>query len=95
MRDLYKSIEYVERTLARGLERKTTPPKKKLKPSYAWRVPATATDVQYPEQVFKPKDRSMTQASFTLTARAMKVTIPLDAAAVVTLRRPMGSRVAS
>jgi hypothetical protein len=88
MRDLYKSIEYVERALARGLERKTTPPKKKLKPSYAWRSPVTVTDTQYPEQLFKPKEKPMSQ--LIVNARTIKVTLPLDAAAVAILPAPDG-----
>jgi hypothetical protein len=88
MRDLYKSIEYVERTMARGHERKTAPLKKKLKPSYAWRAPVTATDPQYPEQLFKPKGKPMTQ--LIVAARALKVTAVLDAAVVATLPAPEG-----
>jgi hypothetical protein len=76
--------------LTRGLERKVAPPRKKPKPSsYVWRAPTTTTEVQYPtEQIFKPKEKLMT--SLTVNARAMKVTVPLDAAAVATLPAPDG-----
>jgi hypothetical protein len=47
------------------------------------------TDTQHPaEQIFKPKEKPMT--SLTVTARAMKVTAVLDAAAVATLPTPDG-----
>jgi hypothetical protein len=92
MRDLYRTINYIEHTLTRGLDRKAAPPMKKRKPaSYIWRAPVTSNDTQYPEQLFKPKkDKPMTQAQLTITARALKVTAALDAAAVATLPTPDG-----
>ena len=90
MHDLNKSIAYVERGLFRGLERRVTLPKGMPKPSIrAWRAPVTASDMVYPEQVFRPKDkpkdklkaeRDTSMTRLALTARALKVTIPLDAA---------------
>jgi hypothetical protein len=39
MRDLYRTINYIERTFTRGLERPAVPARKKPKfPSYAWRA---------------------------------------------------------
>ena len=104
MRDLYKSIDYIERGLLRGLDRKVTSLPKGMVPKSsvrAWRAPVANDDV-YPEQVFapkaklrdeprnnsrsrdKPKDRPMTR----LTARALKVTVPLDPAEVRALHIP-------
>jgi hypothetical protein len=90
MRDLYRTINYIEHTLTRGLDRKAASPSKKSKPSsYVWRAPMTATEVRYPtEQIFKPKENPM--ASLPVTARAMKVTAALDAAAVAALPAPEG-----
>ena len=106
MRDLYKSIDYIERGLLRGLDRKVTSLPKGMVPKSsirAWRAPVANDDV-YPEQVFgpkaklrdeprnnsrprdKPKDRPMTR----LTARALKVTVPLDAVEVAALPAPDG-----
>jgi hypothetical protein len=92
MRDVYKAIAFVEHTLTRGLDRKAAPPRNKRRPSsYVWHARATATDIQYPEQLFKPKkDKPMIQPQLTVTARAMKVTVPLDAAVVATLPTPDG-----
>jgi hypothetical protein len=100
MRDLTKTIDYIERGMLRGLDRKPAPLSKGMmpKPSIrAWRAPITVTGVRYPvEQVFGPRtkpkntsrDTSMTQ--LTLSARALKVTIPLDAAEVAALPAPGG-----
>jgi hypothetical protein len=80
MRDLFKTIEHVERAAARGLERPAAMPEKRPKPSSrVWRAPAT--DTRYPEQTFKRKDEPMAK----LTTRALKVTAVLDAAAVAIL----------
>jgi hypothetical protein len=89
MRDLYKTIASIEHALTRGLDRKAAPPKEKPKPSIrAWRAPAAATDTRYPtEQIFK-KEKSM--PSLTVSARALKVTAALDAAAVAALPTPEG-----
>jgi hypothetical protein len=40
------------------------------------------------QQIFKPKDKPVTQ--LTLTTRALKVTVPLDAAEVAALPSPDG-----
>jgi hypothetical protein len=93
MRNLFKSIEYVEHAMSRGLDNKAAP-REASKPRLsirAWRAPAPATDVRYPlERVFQPKKKEnpmtrnpMTQ--LTVAARAMKITILLDAAAVAAL----------
>ena len=96
MRDLHKSIAYVEHVLTHGLERKAAPPKERPRPSVrAWHAPATGTvypETVYPEQVFgpkdNPKDKPMTRLA--LTARALKVTVPLAAAEVAALPAPDG-----
>jgi hypothetical protein len=87
MRDLHKTIASIEHTMTRGLDRKAAPPKEKPKPSIrAWRAPVDH-EVRYPvERVFKPKETPMT----TLTARAIKVTVPLDVAEVAALPAPDG-----
>jgi hypothetical protein len=107
MRDLHKTIDYIERGMLRGLDRKPASalPKGMVSPKpqiRAWRAPVTASNVEvvYPvEQVFRPKDKpkdisrnplrnpSMT-ARLTLSARAFKVTVPLDATEVRALPDP-------
>ena len=107
MRDLYKSIDYIERGMLRGLDRKpaSSLPKGMVapKPSIrAWHAPVTASDtrpVRF-EQVFRPKDklkdtsrdtsRDTHMTRLTLSARALKITIPLDAMEVRTLPDPGG-----
>jgi hypothetical protein len=102
VRDLYKTIDHIERGMLRGLERKAAPlTGKALRPSpsvRAWRAPASGSDAVYPEQVFRPKtkpkdspkdslkDKPMPQ--LTLTARALKITVPLDPAEVRALPVP-------
>jgi hypothetical protein len=88
MRDLFRTIEHVERAMTRGLERPAAVPEKRPKSSpRAWRAPATET--RYPEQaLFKPKGRPMTKLA--VTARALKVIAVLDAAVVATLPTPDG-----
>jgi hypothetical protein len=91
MRNVHKTIAYIEHTLIRGLERKAVPPREKPKHSYVWRAPTTmtTTEVRYPiERVFTPKEKPMSQ--LIVNARAMKITAPLDAAAVATLPAPDG-----
>jgi len=100
MRDLYKSIDYIERGLLRGLDRKVTSLPKGMVPKSsvrAWRAPVTAIDTQYlRERLFKPKDKprgtlqdtSMTRLA--VTVRALKVTVPLDAAEIMGLPTPDG-----
>ena len=98
MRDLGKTIDYIERGLLHGLDRRAgpaplskvgKPPKPLIR---AWRAPVAARDVDvvYPvEQVFRPKDKltkdmlkDNPMARLTLTARTLKITVPLDAAEV-------------
>ena len=96
MRDLTKTIDYIERGMLRGLDRKpaSSLPKGMVapKPSIrAWHAPVTASDtrpVRF-EQVFRPKDKltkdmlkDNPMARLTLTARTLKITVPLDAAEV-------------
>ena len=61
MRDLNKTIDYIERGLLSGLERTATLPKGMVsKPQIrAWRAPVIASEIKpvYPEQVFRPKDK--------------------------------------
>jgi hypothetical protein len=119
MRDLYKSIDYIERGMLRGLDRKPASPPKGMvsRPSIrAWRAPVTASSakVVYPvEQVFRPRtiparrensetkdkltkdtsrdtSRDTHMTRLTLSARALKITIPLDAAEVAALPDPGG-----
>src|SRR5262245_61795081 len=81
MRDLFRAIAHVERTLARDLDRSTTVPKEKQRPPSpkAWRAPASET--RYPEQAINRKNKPMAK----LTTRASKVVATLDATAVATL----------
>jgi hypothetical protein len=89
MRNLFKTIAYVEHTFTRGFERKAATPREKRKPSYVWHAPVTVTDTRYPpEQIFKSKGKPMTQ--LTVTARALKITAVLYAAVVATLPAPDG-----
>jgi hypothetical protein len=90
MLNLHKTLAFIEHALTRDLDRKAAPSREKPKPSIrAWRAPMTATDTRYPiERVFKPKEKTMPQ--LTVAARAIKVVVPLDAAAVATLPAPDG-----
>jgi hypothetical protein len=101
MRDLGKTIDYIERGLLLGLERKAVPPpKEKPRPSIrAWRAPATAAEVRYPvEQIFRPNTGRLKDPGspgekrdqLTVTARALKITVPLDVAEVAALPAPDG-----
>jgi hypothetical protein len=111
MRDLGKTLDYIERGMLRGLDRKpasSLPKGMVSRPAIrGWRAPVTASDakVAYPvEQVFRPKDklqgtpkdpprdksRNPSMTRLTLSARALKITIPLDAMEVRTLPDPGG-----
>ena len=63
MRDRGKTLDYIERGMLRGLDRKATSlPKGMVAPRpaiRAWRAPVTASDPKpvYFEQVFRPKDK--------------------------------------
>jgi hypothetical protein len=97
MRDLYKSIDYIERGMLRDLDRKAAPPSN-VSPKQgkslirAWRAPVTASDVavRHPEQVFRPKEKAPPMTRLNLTARALKVTVPLDPAEIAALPAPDG-----
>jgi hypothetical protein len=99
MRNLYKTLEHIELSAGRSLDKPqrsaaTAVPKGNQKSSLrVWHAPPT--DASYPsEQSSKPnnkldarpKDTPMT----TLTIRALKVTAVLDAAMVATLPTPDG-----
>src|SRR5262249_41793455 len=98
-RDVTRAIEHVERTLAYALDKSSVaPPKKealKAKPPTirGWRAPASDHS-QYAEPkaraVFREKSN---MSKLTLSARAMKVTIAFDAAAICALPLPNGERV--
>jgi hypothetical protein len=78
MRDLNKTIAYIERGLLSGLERKAAPPPKGKVPRpsiRAWRAPITSDAVYPVEQVFRPKDKLKAQPK----DKPVKVTVPLDA----------------
>ena len=90
MRDVFRIIAHVERAATRGLERPAVAPepRKRPKPSpRVWRAPTT--DTRYPEQALKRKNKSV-MTKLTVTARALKVTAVLDAAAVAILPAPDG-----
>jgi hypothetical protein len=99
MRDVNRIIEHLERTLTRGLDYKPARPPAPLrarKPNIrAWRAPAGDTS-QYVEatkrRVFWEKNLNMT-TRLTVTARSVKVSVPLDPAAVTALPIPDGERV--
>jgi hypothetical protein len=120
MRDLGKTLDYIEHTLLRGLDRKATPSPNRNAPRpsiRAWRAPPVTTAsnaaVVYPvEQVFRPKNkpaqdtlkptsrdtpkdspkstsRNPTMTTrLTVTTKALKITVPLDAAEVRALPDP-------
>ena len=112
MRDLYKSIDYIERGMLRGLDRKSASPLLLKRPKgmaapkpaiRAWRAPVIASEPEpvYPvEQVFRFKDklkdtsrdtsRNTSMARLTLSARALKISVPLDVAEVAALPEPGG-----
>jgi ribosomal protein L28 len=98
-RDVNRAIEHVERVMARALDESGTKPPKKETPKTksptirTWRAPANDHS-QYPE----PKARSVFRekidvTKLAVTARAIKVTIPLDPAAVGALPLPNQERV--
>ena len=108
MRDLGKTLDYIQRGMLRGLDRKPVsalPKGMAPKPSIrAWRAPVTTASsakVVYPEQVFRPKNkltkdppkdtsRSSAMTKLTLSARSLKITVPLDAMEVRTWPDPGG-----
>ena len=90
-RDVNRALEHVERIMARALDEsnaklpKKETPKTKSPTIRAWRAPAS-NDSQYVEPkarvIFREK---INMARLVVTARAMKVTIPLDATAIAML----------
>jgi hypothetical protein len=98
-RDINRALEHVERVMARALDESSAKLPKKETPKIksptirAWRAPAS-NDAQYAEpkarSVFREKS-SMTKLS--VTARAVKVSIPLDATAIAILPVPSQERV--
>jgi hypothetical protein len=96
-RDINRALGQVERILEHVLDRskpsKNETPKTKSPTIRAWRAPAS-DHLQYPE----PKARSIFRENInvtklSVTARAMKVSVPLDPAAVSTLPLPNRERV--
>src|SRR5262245_4650928 len=98
-RDINRAIEQVERAMTRALDVSSAKPPKKetarTKPPTirAWRAPA-GNHSHYPE----PKARSVfrekiNMTKLSVTARVIKVTIPLDPAAIHTLPLPDQQRI--
>jgi hypothetical protein len=96
MRDLNKTIAYIERGLLYGLDRKAAPSLRGRPPKPSirgWRAPVVASNAEVvcPEQLFRSKDkpkatsRDTPMTRLTVTARALKVTVPLDAAQIAAL----------
>jgi hypothetical protein len=92
MRDILKTIEFIEHKLTRGLEQRPAAPAPKQKPRSSLRVwHAPVSDAVYPseQQTFEPrKDKPVPQ--LTVTTRALKVTAVLDTATIATLPTPDG-----
>jgi hypothetical protein len=78
MRNLIRSIEYIERTMMRNLDTPQRRPAPSCKPTqHVWRAPDAR-----PMTIAR---REVIVNSSTITARSVKVTIPLDPAAVLGL----------
>src|SRR5262249_44934420 len=93
-RDLTRAIEHVERVMARALNEssaklpKRETPKTRSPTIRAWRAP-TSDHSQYPEPKARSVFRERTSMSkLAVTARAIKVTVPLDPAAIGVLPLP-------
>jgi hypothetical protein len=99
IRDINRALEHVERVMARALDESSAkPPKKEISRTRsptirAWRAPASNHfQPLEPKAQFVSREKiSMTKLA--VTARAVKVTIPLDAAAVGMLPTPSQERV--
>jgi len=98
MRDVSRAIEQIERVLEHVLDKSKPPKKEVLKTKSStvrvWRAPATSDHFSYPE----PKARSVFREKINMTtlfvtARAVKVTISLDPAAIAMLPAPSQERV--
>jgi hypothetical protein len=99
MRDITRAIEHVERIMARALDK---PPsgtaaasrqthEAKAPKVYAWRAPASDNSQYVAQTVFKDKEKPIV-TKLSVSARAVKVTIPLDPAVVGALPIPDGAR---
>jgi hypothetical protein len=96
MRDVNRVIEHIERTVTRNLDAppaRPPDPHRSRKPAIrAWRAP-TGNSSQYVEatkQRFFKEKASMTVLA--VTVRAIKVSVPLDPAAIGALLLPDGER---
>jgi hypothetical protein len=88
MRDINRTIDFIERTLTRNLDRPAAPPREKPEPTpRVWHAPAS--DVAYPEQATEPREKPVA-TQLTVSAKALKVTAALDAAEVLALPVPDG-----
>jgi len=95
-RDVNRALEQVERALEHILDRSKLPKNETVKTKSptirGWR--ASASD---PSQYAEPKARAVfrgkiSMTKLSVTARAIKVTVPLDPAAISTLPLPNGER---
>jgi hypothetical protein len=85
MRNVFRTVEYIERTMTRNLDapqsQPVRPPQPRKPAQHVWRAPDakphTATGVI--------AQREVIVNSSTLAARTVKLTIPLDPAAVLSL----------
>src|SRR5262245_35366701 len=99
VRDVTRAIEHVERVMAHALDESSAKLSKKEAAKTrsstvrVWRAPASDHS-QHPE----PKARSvfrekLSMSRLSIAARAVKVTIPLDATAIAMLPTPSQERV--
>src|SRR5262245_5012518 len=88
-RDINKTIEHIEQTTWGSRDRRSSQPADKPKPSPpAWRAPDAV--LRPASAAGREVHRQFEGAANTLVARAVKLTVPLDPAAVVTLEAPEG-----
>jgi hypothetical protein len=93
MKNLYRTLQHLEHTLAHGLDKQhpAAPPREKPKSSpRVWHAPASDTVYPSEQQIFKPNNPKEAAPMLHLTARALKVTAVLDPAVVATLPSPDG-----
>jgi sarcosine oxidase gamma subunit len=84
MRDINKMIEHIEQTTWGSRDRRSSQPADKPKPSpHAWRAPDAVLRPASPAE--REAHRRFEGAANALVARAVKVTVPLDPAAVAAL----------
>jgi hypothetical protein len=97
MSDITRAIEHVERVMTRALDKPLsgTAPRQtheaKAPKVYAWRAPASDNSQYAAQTVFKDKEKPIV-TKLLVSARAVKVTIPLDPAVVGALPVPDGAR---